>query len=300
MRVLILSTSRADRNLFAPLDAALRAAGDTVIYNPDQPADVAVALGDRVEMLCAAHRQIARGLPLAHIAGGEVTLGSLDDRYRYAISALADVHFVSLPQYVDNLWERGITKRVHIVGSLSLDAIAVAKAKLGSERGGHGWLITTHPETVGDRTPLHVGVLRKALGLAGRKFTVWTASCNDPGKGIIDETGRDIGDIFYHEAGPDFYRHMAEADVMVGNSSAGITEAASFGLPVVNIGIRQHGRIMQPNIINVPWNATRIAGAIKRATAPGFRERFASEKNIYGDGKTAGRIVKVLRRMYER
>ena len=108
-------------------------------------------------------------------------------------------------------------------------------------------------------------------------------------------SGRIIGD-----AGFDYYRLMARADVMVGNSSSGFTEAASFGLPVVNIGTRQRGRVPQPNIINVNWDAGEIRDAIVYATAPGYRDKFKDERNIYGTGHAAERIVRIAKEYLRR
>lgn len=300
MRMMIVSTNRADRNLYRPLIEQLEHEQVEVVYSISERPNLAFVLGDRSEMLEATIPIVRLGIPVAHIGGGEHTFGSLDEKYRYAISRLATLHFVSLPDHDLCLRGAGIWDHIYVVGCLSVDAAESAKRALGPARGGDGILATIHPETA-ENVPVKdfARIFQAALDGIGMPM-VWTQSCPDIGKNAIDSqlpllSGRIIGD-----AGFDYYRLMARADVMVGNSSSGFTEAASFGLPVVNVGTRQRGRVPQPNIINVNWDAGEIRDAIVYATAPGYRDKLKDELNAYGDGCAAERIVRIAKEYLRR
>lgn len=272
----------------AGLAAALRRAGP----------DAVVVLGDRYETLAAATAAVCEGLRLVHIHGGEVTTGAIDNKFRDAISMLADLHCTATVGARARLVGMGIEpSRVVVTGAPGLDELDMSDEALARARAsfpGRFLLVTVHPETAGET---HVDRVIAALDRAGLPCVI-TGANSDPGGETINAAWREAvktrpGWTFEMNLGVERYRAaMATALCMVGNSSSGIIEAASFGLPVVNIGERQGGRERSGNVVDVPWEAGAIVAAIGAAT------RFQGE-NVYGDGRAAGRIVEVVMRINE-
>jgi UDP-hydrolysing UDP-N-acetyl-D-glucosamine 2-epimerase len=269
-----------------------------------------VVLGDRFEMLAAAVAALPFALPVAHIHGGEASEGVIDNQIRHAITKLAHLHFASadaharrIAQMAEEVW------RIHAVGAPGLDRLrtleflsrqALATA-LGLPPSGPWLVVTFHPVTLEYRdTPTHVEELLAALDKVDGTLVLTYPNADTAGK-IISErleafvTGcprarlvKNLGDQVYLS----LLRH---ADAMVGNSSSGLIEAPSFGLPVVNVGSRQGGRLRGPNVIDVGYGRDEILRGIEAALHPGFRAGLRGLPNPYGDGHSAPRIVRILR-----
>jgi UDP-hydrolysing UDP-N-acetyl-D-glucosamine 2-epimerase len=272
--------------------------------------DLVVVLGDRYEMLSAALAALPFGLPVAHLHGGEVTEGAIDEQVRHAITKLAHLHFPAAEPYAARVRQLGEEPwRVHCCGAPGLDRLraggSLSRAeigeRLGRPLGRPTLLVTFHPETlaVAD-VPRQVEELVAALEKVDGEIIV-TAPGADTGYRAITtglerlaghrpltRLGATLGDEVYTSL-------LREADVMVGNSSSGLIEAPSFGLPVVNVGDRQRGRLRAANVIDVAADRAAIAGAIRSALDPAFRHRLAGLVNPYGDGHAAPRIARVLR-----
>jgi UDP-N-acetylglucosamine 2-epimerase (non-hydrolysing) len=273
-----------------------------------RPAAV-VVLGDRWELLYAVPPVVLLEIPLVHLHGGEVTEGAVDDRIRHAVSKLADLHCVSTERAAARLRQLGEpAERVVVTGAPSLDQVAmVAPASderlgrlLGRELRRPFALVTYHPVTAGGPDP--------AVG-AGHVLDAVAATA---GSAIVTHPGLDRGReavlariedavagssvlVDVATLGTDYLSVMAAADVVVGNSSSGIIEAASFGVPVVNVGDRQRGRVSGDNVIDAAEDRDAIEAAIRAALDPGFRDAARQAVNVYGDGKAAPRIVEVVR-----
>ncbi len=272
--------------------------------------DLLVVLGDRYEMLSAAVAALPFGLPVAHLHGGEVTEGAIDEQIRHAITKLAHLHFVAAEPYAARVRQLGEEPwRVHCCGAPGLDRLCAGGAlsreeigeRLGRPLGRPTLLVTFHPETL---AVADVPRQAKELTAALEKFDgeiIVTA----PG---ADTAYRAISAAFERLAqrraltrldatlGDDVYTSLLrEADVMIGNSSSGLIEAPSFGLPVVNVGDRQRGRLRAANVIDVGHEREAIAEAIRRALDPSFRRGLTGLVNPYGDGQAAPRIARVLR-----
>ena len=284
-------------------------AGFARAYARHRP-DVLVVLGDRFEMLAAAVAALPFNLPVAHIHGGEVTEGAMDNQIRHAITKLAHLHFASAQDHAHHIAAMGEEPwRIHTVGAPGLDRVRsvamlsreeVAQA-LGLPREGPWLLVTFHPVTLeyGD-TAAHIDELLAALDKVDGTLVVTYPNADTAGRTIIQRIeefaarsprvrlARNLGDRLYLS----LLRH---ADAMVGNSSSGLIEAPSFEFPVVNIGDRQRGRLRGENVVDVGFGREEILHGIEAALAPRFRARLRGMSNPYGDGHAAARIVKFLR-----
>ncbi|HEV8616436.1 MAG TPA: UDP-N-acetylglucosamine 2-epimerase [Methylomirabilota bacterium] len=272
--------------------------------------DLLVVLGDRVEMLAAAVAALPFALPVAHVHGGEVTEGAMDEQARHAITKLAHLHFAAAEPYAARIRAMGEEGwRVHTTGAPGLDRLAALPplsretlaSRLGLPLRRPTLLVTFHPETLaaGD-VPQQVDELATALEKVEGDAVV-TFPGADTASGAIITRLRALERTRPHtrlveSLGDDVYASLLrEADVMVGNSSSGLIEAPAFALPVVNIGDRQRGRLRGDNVIDVGPARDAIVAAIARALDPAFRRALAGRPNPYGDGRAAPRIVRVLR-----
>jgi UDP-N-acetylglucosamine 2-epimerase (non-hydrolysing) len=272
--------------------------------------DLLVVLGDRYEMLSAALAALPFGLPVAHLHGGEVTKGAIDEQIRHALTKLAHLHFAAAEPYAARLRQLGEEPwRVHCFGAPGLDRLheraALSRealgARLGRPLGRPTLLVTFHPETLApEDVPRQVEELAAALEKVDGEI-VATAPGADTAHGVITRALERLADRrpatrVVAALGDEVYCSLLrEADVMVGNSSSGLIEAPTFGLPVVNVGDRQRGRLRAANVLDVPHDREAIAAAIRRALSPEFRRGLAGLVNPYGDGRAAPRIARVLR-----
>lgn len=274
--------------------------------------DLVVVLGDRFEMLAAAVAALPFALPVAHIHGGEVTEGAMDNQIRHAISKLAHLHFVSAPVHAERLARMDEEAwRIHMVGAPGLDRLGAATPLSPAELAAalelpaqRPWiLVTFHPVTLEYQdTPRHVAELIAALEDGPGTLIVTYPGADTAGSGIIAAftalAGRSPRVRLVPSLGERAYLSLLEhADCMVGNSSSGLIEAPSFGLPAVNIGRRQEGRLRGANVIDVGHGREEIRRGVAAALAPGLRARLRGQPNPYGDGRAAPRIVEVLARV---
>ena len=283
--------------------------GFAELFERQRP-DILVVLGDRFEMLAAVVAALPFTIPVAHIAGGELTLGAIDDCMRHAITKMSHLHFATAEPYRQRLIQMGEEPwRVTTTGSPSLDKLKSMSYRTPRDLEGEFGLIldpaplivTFHPETlVPAETVAHARELLAALREVERPILMTAPNADAGGDDIRQEMQR------FAEANPRarlvtnmgtqlFFSVLRVAACMVGNSSSGIGEAASFELPVVNVGNRQSGRIMGSHIIQSACERNAIGAAIARALDPGFRRGLKGVKNPYGDGEAAPRIVHVLK-----
>ncbi len=275
--------------------------------------DAAVILGDRFEALAAATAAFLLRIPIAHIHGGELTEGALDDGIRHAITKLSLLHFTSTEVYRKRVIQLGEQPaRVFNVGALGVDNALATPLLTESELGhaldielAHPLLaVTFHPVTLeGGQAEEQMRGLLSALETVSVGSVVITRPNADPGNRAINDLidgylARTPLAAAYEALGHVRYLSLVKAaDVVVGNSSSGIIEAPPLGTPTVNIGTRQGGRVRSGSIINCDPEAGAIATAIGRALDPGF-QRVAREQvtsGPYGDGHAAERILAVLR-----
>ncbi len=271
--------------------------------------DLALLLGDRGEMLAAAVAATYLRIPIAHLHGGERT-GHVDEPVRQAISRLAHLHLTATKASAERLRRSGEEPwRIHVVGAPRLDSIQarprrprdeVLKAN-GLDPGSPLVLVVQHP-TARDRTRAGLLYSQTLNAVAGFPASVVVIYPNgDPGSRDMVRTLRSFAAhhaVTVHRSLPEdrFLDLLSAAAALVGNSSTGIIEAPSLGIPVVNIGDRQQGRERAKNVIDVPYDARSIRRAIARALYDSaFRKQAASGATPWGDGHATARIMRILK-----
>ena len=266
--------------------------------------DLVLVVGDRVEAFAAASAAHIAGLPIAHVHGGDRALGQVDDALRHAITKLAHVHFPATRKSAQRIYQLGEERwRITRAGSPGLDGIATEAASTGAIRKAVGRvtpgrfaLVVLHPAGTNEQIEQTRArlVLNSARAVPFEQIVIVYPN-NDPGaRGIMrcwEEEARDNARVRAFRDLPRgiFLGLLLDAAVLIGNSSSGIIEAASFGTPVIDIGPRQQGRERGRNVLWAPYASRRLGMALRAMWNNGRPRRFAS-KNIYG-GEGAGRII---------
>jgi len=270
--------------------------------------DLILVLGDRGEMLAGAIVGAYLTIPVAHLHGGEIT-STVDEFSRHAITKLAHIHLPATEKSSERIIKMGEDpSNVFVVGAPGLDSILnenliepaelSKKYNLGSSN--PIFLVIQHPVTteVGDAHEQIRETLDAIVGLRHQTILIYPNA---------DAGGREMIEVIKEYEKYPFIRTfksiphkeylslMKMATVMVGNSSSGIIEAPSFGLPVINIGSRQEGRERAENVIDVDYDKEQIKTAIKKALDDeNFKEKVKNCKSPYGDGKAGVRIADIL------
>ncbi|MGB0672203.1 MAG: UDP-N-acetylglucosamine 2-epimerase [Rhodospirillales bacterium] len=263
--------------------------------------EAVILLGDRYEMMAAALAAKAFPLAICHLHGGELSLGVLDDSFRHAITKFAHLHFVACERYAQRVRQLGEEDwRITVAGALGLDnleALPLARpedlaAQLDLAVDTPPVLVTYHPTTPDDDG----AALLAALG--GIKAPmVFTAANADAGGRALNArieafvAKRPQARLVAHLGTARYFGLMDWAVAMVGNSSSGILEAASFKLPVVNIGDRQEGRERPANVIDCDTASGEILKALDRARSQAFRAEIAAMVNPFRSARSASEVV---------
>jgi len=268
--------------------------------------DLVLVLGDRYEIAVTAIAATIARLPIAHIAGGDVTLGAFDDAFRHSISKMSHLHFVTNEESARRLRQLGEQpERIHVTGSPGLDLVRSTPvpsredffASVGLAPKSINLVVTFHPETLADDTVRDLDELLSALDQLGSDVAILLTGSNaDPLSRQIDariETfvaGNPSRRLVGSLGAERYFAALTYMDAVVGNSSSGLYEAPSFGIPTVNIGERQSGRLKASSVIDCVPARSAILAAIKSAWARGKKPAT----NPYGDGHAAPRIVAAL------
>lgn len=267
--------------------------------------DILLLIADRYEMLAPAAVATALRIPIAHIEGGEVSEGAIDDAVRNALTKLAHLHLVPTEQAAARVramgeepWRvvhTGAPSLDHLRRSTLLDREALSR-RLGLELRGDEILVSYHPVTLAEDTLLEVAPLFAALEEIDAPL--WFCFPNaDAGSRALAErarvtaAGRPRSRVFVNLDPVTYWSLLRCARLMLGNSSSGIMETPSLELPTVNVGVRQAGRQRARNIIDAVPHREAIVEAIRNAESRSFRDSLAGLKNPYGDGRAAERIV---------
>ncbi len=276
------------------------------VLDPDAD-DLVLVLGDRTEAFAAALAAAYLGIPLAHIHGGDLTGNAIDDFQRDAISRIAILHLAATEKSARRLRDLGVGGRVAVVGAPGLDAIVHGESRdrtstaraLGLPE--DGWVVTLHhPVQLGGDAEAEMREVLDAvarIGASTGRFPVAIFPNNDAGhRAVIEElrAREDRGELilFRNLSRVDYLDLLRHATVLVGNSSSGIIESASLGLPVVNVGARQRGRERNDNVVDAPPLADEIVRAADRALGDSrVLDATTSRRNLYGDGRASERIV---------
>jgi UDP-N-acetylglucosamine 2-epimerase (non-hydrolysing)/GDP/UDP-N,N'-diacetylbacillosamine 2-epimerase (hydrolysing) len=304
-RIECLLSSDTDTGMAKTIGIAILGLADALTaWRPD----LLLLIADRYEMLAPASVALALRIPVAHIEGGEVSQGAIDDYVRNALTKLAHLHFTSTETARRRVVAMGEEPwRVHRAGAPSLDHIRrsnlldrpAIETRLGLTLASPTLLALWHPVTIHRDTNAEADAFFAAMGrIAGQLLFVYPNA--DSGSYALIERTRALAairantHIFVNLDAVTYWSLLGQVDVMVGNSSSGIMEAASFALPVVNVGMRQQGRERALNIIDAPAESDAICTAIDRTLSPAFRASLCGMANPYGDGTAAGTIVQTL------
>lgn len=270
--------------------------------------DILLVLGDRYEILAAVCAAVVARVPVAHLCGGDLTLGAFDDAIRHAMSKMAALHFVTNAEAAERLSQMGeAPERIILSGSPGVDRLlaepAVPRRAFLSEvglRDGPFLLVSFHPETLGADSKAQLCAVLNALERTVGLNLLLTGSNADPGGHEIDRAFAALADrrseaIFVPSLGSRKYiAALRHAEAILGNSSSGLYEAPSFATPCVNIGDRQKGRLRAPCVFDCPAESDAILAALEKAREWGRRKGRLQPVNPYGDGLAARRIVERL------
>jgi len=273
--------------------------------------DLVLVLGDRFEMFAAATAAHIGLIPLAHIHGGEITEGVIDDAFRHSITKMSQLHFVSTKEYAARVIQLGEQpSTVHVTGGLGVDALSNLKllskseleSKLGFQLGERNLLITFHPTTLEFSTGEdQVSELIKALSQLPQTTLIFTMANADSGGLVINQlikefTEQNLNAKLFPSLGQLTYLSCIPfMDGVIGNSSSGILEVPSFSKGTVNIGDRQRGRIQAKSVINCLPNHHDISRAIETLYSPEFQNNLNDLFNPYGPEGASKKIVKAIK-----
>lgn len=256
--------------------------------------EVVLLLGDRIEAFAAATAASVGGICVAHIHGGDRAEGVADEAMRHAISKLSHLHFPATAQSGERLIRMGEqSAKVFVVGSPAIDGLKSIKP--ASIRGLHGILLQ-HP--VGASDAIEESWMRETISATIselRSNFLPIAPNSDPGS---DGIRRAMRSAWKHDSGIDrvhlprteFLAWLKSSSVIIGNSSAGLIEAAALGIPCVNIGPRQNGREKPVNVVDCDYGHTNVAAAIRRA----LKLDLGKMKHPYGTGRAGQHIAQLL------
>lgn len=274
------------------------------------PLDILVVLADRFEMHAAAVAALPFRIVVAHIEGGDLTEGAIDDALRHSLTKLSHLHFVSTEDAARRVRQLGEEAwRVRVCGAPSLDTLLrteltspeILAKKYDLLLTPAPLLVTFHPVTLEFQdTRRQIGELLSALATIERPIVFTMPNADTSGRLIASEIAAFVGThprarLVDNFGIQHYVSMMAVAGAMVGNSSSGLIEAPSFRLPVVNIGTRQRGRVRGANVIDAGYDRDDITRAIHTALSPDFRTRLDGAANPYGTGHAAPAIVERLK-----
>ncbi len=276
-----------------------------------QRPDLLLLVADRYEMLAPALAALTLRIPIAHIEGGELSTGAIDQQVRNALTMLSHVHLVTTERARQRLLRMGEeSERIHRIGAGSLDHLrrserldrAALEAKLKRPLRGPVVVVGLHSVTMERETTVEVNAVLEALRDLEATIVFCFPNADAGGRTIIDRAAafcREHPDaaLFTNLDPVTYWSLLARAELMVGNSSSGVMESTSLELPAVNIGKRQHGRERGENVIDAPAEQGAIRRAIQRGLDPAFRESVAGVVSAYGDGHAAERLAGILARL---
>ena len=304
-RIECLLNSDTDTGMAKTIGLAILGLADALTaWRPD----ILLLIADRYEMLAPASVALALRIPIAHIEGGEISKGAIDDHVRNALTKLAAIHFTSTPTARRRVISMGEEPgRVHHAGAPSLDHLTrsvllnrnTIETQLGITLTPPTILAAWHPVTILRNTNAEADAFFAVLAAAPGQLIFVYPNADAGSHALIQRTrqlaaARPNTHIYVNLEAITYWSLLANVTCMIGNSSSGIMEAASFALPVVNVGMRQQGRERARNIIDAPAQTEAIQAALHRALSPEFRNSLAGMENPYGNGTAAQTIARVL------
>lgn len=274
--------------------------------------DILIVLGDRFETMVAATAALVSRVPIAHIQGGELTLGAIDDQFRHSITKMSMLHFVTTHEYKKRVVQLGENpKRVFNVGAINVDAMKKIKPlekielekKINFKIGSRTILITFHPITLEKGTSgKYFLQLLGALDEVENLRIIFTKTNADTDGRIINnlidayvEKNKDIAIAFTSLGQIKYISALHYVAAVVGNSSSGIIETPTFKVPTLNIGDREKGRVLANNVLTCRQTKSSIKEGIEEVLSYNFKESLKDMPNPYDKGDTAKNIIKIIK-----
>ncbi|MFK8066923.1 MAG: UDP-N-acetylglucosamine 2-epimerase [Gammaproteobacteria bacterium] len=273
--------------------------------------ELVIILGDRFEALAAAQTAMINRIPIAHIHGGEVTEGAVDESIRHAITKMANIHFVATKEFRRRVIQLGEQPdRVFVCGAPGIDNIKQIKKikqstfekKIDFKLGKINFLVTYHPVTLStiDEYQCLENLFDALDHFTDAKVIMTFPNADADGKYIIEQlhkyADKNKQRVYLTESlgFRNYLQALFHVDCVIGNSSSGLIEVPSFKIPTVNIGDRQKGRPRADSIIDCDENKSSIIASIELALSKSFQATLASVKNPYGNGEAAESIMNSL------
>ena len=304
-RVECLLSSDSDIGMAKTIGVAVLGLAD--LFGTMRP-DLLLLIADRYEMLAPASVALALRIPIAHIEGGEVSEGAIDDAVRNALTKMAHIHFTSTHTARQRVIDMGEEEwRVHRTGAPSLDHLRrrtlltreEVESRLHIDLSTPPVLVAYHPVTLARDTMEEANALFAALEEVPEQLLFCYPNADAGSRALIDRTksflaSRGRGALYTNLDAITYWSLLRQVEMLVGNSSSGIMETASFALPTVNIGLRQQGRERARNVLDAGASKESILKAMEVARAAEFRESLCGMLNPYGEGYASENIVQVL------
>jgi UDP-hydrolysing UDP-N-acetyl-D-glucosamine 2-epimerase len=304
-RIECLLSSDSDVGMAKTIGLATLSLADTL---SQMRPDLLLLIADRYEMLAPASVALALRIPMAHIEGGEISEGAIDDAVRNALTKMSHIHFTSteaararIIAMDEEAW------RVHRAGAPSLDHLrrssllprAELEARLGMRIQNSATLVSYHPVTIARDTLNEADALFAALASIPGQILFCYPNADAGSRTLIERThsflaSRADSHVFINLDALTYWSLLRQVDLFLGNSSSGIMETPSFALPTVNVGLRQQGRERARNIVDAAPETQAILDAVRIAKSAEFRCSLAAMTNPYGDGFASAKIVEVL------
>lgn len=279
-------------------------------YFADEDFSMLIVLGDRFETLAVCIAAMNQRIPIVHLYGGETTEGAIDEEIRHAITKMSYLHFTSTDEYRNRVIQLGESpERVFNVGDMGVENAksvplwtkAQLEKSLKWSLGDLFVVVTFHPETLGETSSaIQCREMLDAINEFPELQFIFTKANADIDGRIINHmieeyTQESKNCILVDSLGMQRYLSALNYCAFVmGNSSSGLTEAPAFGIPTVNIGDRQKGRIQAESVINCEPKKNAIIVAMNEALKCKKENKFCKVKNPYGDGNTSERIVRII------
>jgi len=304
-RIECLLSSDTDVGMAKTIGVATLSLADTL---GSMRPDLLLLIADRYEMLAPAAVALALRIPIAHIEGGEISEGAIDDAVRNALTKMSHLHFTSTIRARQRVIAMGEEEwRVHRAGAPSLDHLRrntllrreQLESQLQIDLSRASILVAYHPVTIERDTLLETDELFSALAALPDQIIFCHPNADAGSRALIERAGLFLAAekrarSFVNLAPLVYWSLLRQMTLMLGNSSSGIMETPSFALPTVNVGLRQQGRERARNVLDADPDSASILNAVRRAKSTEFHDSLAEMTNPYGDGHASETIIKVL------
>ena len=275
--------------------------------------DIIIVLGDRYEILASTISAHLSRIPVAHIHGGEVTHGVIDDAFRHSITKMSHIHFVANAIYKKRIIQLGESpKNIYVVGGLGADSISKTnlltkkelEKKFSFKFKNKNFLVNFHPETLNKNlAKKQIRELLSTFSELKNTSLIFTMPGPDLENEIVVKlikkfTLKHKNAYFFKSLGQvNYFSFLNQVDGMIGNSSSGLLEMPYFKKGTINIGTRQSGRLFAKSVINIKIKKSKIIQAVKKLLSNNFQKNIRNNINPYGNPGASDKIIKILKKI---